>query len=512
MYDINYRRKRVREEISEGADADDTEDHSLFRFKNYWPVADPADNDSSTRYNVMWYDYPFLPQSHILSCDDEIFYEPAIPDDLSTVQAYSRADFWNLSPWIGPPLVWGIGHGFGIEVRQDPAPWVHECTLARDFISHWPLRGADPSIIGSCASLIPMVCAYCWGHTWRRCDTVPRVGAYETQEAHMSPVLELCDHCGLTSDYNISRCIALNSFEFLQAFVNKGEANVRDIFRCLVGVNMWATPTGFATCSSEQACRTYGSMTWTMRSFLLSVLGQCAPDMQPITGITSIIMLYWQGIDMTSEGPRPLEAIMPRQFCDPTQCSHAFPCIPGEECMWADWAFKWGWEVSQSNVRWIDKYRDHASTWFPGEVNWQPNSWSVWDIIRDHKCNSDDDDHEEWLGRRREDRAADAVLMARDHARGFLVDTDSDEGDVEGDDFDFDAHEAAGDAADVAAGCTNGLFDDGGDVPDGGDEEMIPDGGNVPEAVPVVGPDELDAEADMEKDEFELKLYRDGWE
>ena len=108
MYDINYRRKRVREEISEGADADDTEDHSLFRFKNYWPVADPADNDSSTRYNVMWYDYPFLPQSHILSCDDEIFYEPEIPDDLSTVQRYSRADFWNLSPWIGPPLVWAL--------------------------------------------------------------------------------------------------------------------------------------------------------------------------------------------------------------------------------------------------------------------------------------------------------------------------------------------------------------------------------------------------------------------
>ncbi len=121
--------------------------------------------------------------------------------------------------------------------------------------------------------------------------------------------------------------------------------------------------------------------------------------------------------------------------------------------MWADWAYKWGCEVSESNLRLVDKYRDHAATWFPGEDYWQPGSWAVWDVIRNHKCNSDEeyDDPDEFMGVRREDPAADAVLMARDRARGFLVDSDTSE---EGDEDDLETGGWDSDLA--AAGITRG--------------------------------------------------------
>jgi hypothetical protein len=137
--------------------------------------------------------------------------------------------------------------------------------------------------------------------------------------------------------------------------------------------------------------------------------------------------------------------------------------------MWAEWTYKWGCEVSESNLRLVDKYRDHAATWFPGEDYWQPGSWAVWDVIRNHNCNSDEeyDDPDEFMGVRREDPAADAVLMARDRARGFLVDSDTSEED--------DADEADDDVLDEVHHTASGWAaireirshdNDSGDVPE----------------------------------------------
>ena len=47
----------------------------------------------------------------------------------------------------------------------------------------------------------------------------------------MSPVLALCDTCGLTSDYNIARFIVLNRFDSVYALLERGHAGVMDIFR-----------------------------------------------------------------------------------------------------------------------------------------------------------------------------------------------------------------------------------------------------------------------------------------
>ena len=92
---------------------------------------------------MRWEDYPFLPVT--ITCDGPVLFECAIPsrivtqrtnttvvapynhEDLFTpVPHYNRGDFWNLADWVGPPLLWGVGHGFGIAVLHDPAPFYHK--------------------------------------------------------------------------------------------------------------------------------------------------------------------------------------------------------------------------------------------------------------------------------------------------------------------------------------------------------------------------------------------------
>ena len=44
----------------------------------------------------------------------------------------------------------------------------------------------------------------------------------------------------------------------------------------------------------------------------------------------------------------------------------------------------------------------HVSAWFPGIDHWQPGSWAVWSIIREHECPEEeadfDDDQNAFLG------------------------------------------------------------------------------------------------------------------
>ena len=213
----------------------------------YWPVqvhSPDAQNPKRNRSRFQWLqwdinplrwnEYPFRP--HVLGCDVSLEYAGEMPRtypsaSLYRVPPYTRADFWNLLPWVGPPLVWGQGIISGMQVRQDCPPYYHECTLTRDFIPFWsPTRGVDQ--MGRCGVMVPMVCAYCWGHTWRRCDSIPRVGAYGTPAARLSPVLEACVKCGQTSDYSIIRHILDGDFDSLIAIVVQGAATMNDVIRC----------------------------------------------------------------------------------------------------------------------------------------------------------------------------------------------------------------------------------------------------------------------------------------
>ena len=419
-----------------GRESNDDEDTHA-KFPHYadkgWPYCqDTASENSWTRYQLRWQDYPYTP--NLVSCGEVVRYGDNIPSDLASITPYIRADFWNLAPWVGPPMVWGRGFGFGIEMMHDPPPYLHKCTLARDFVTQWPAEGWDPLAVGTCGAIIPLVCAYCWARTWRRCDSVPRVGSYispTNHEAYMSPVLELCDTCGCTSDYNIARCIVLNRFDSVFALLDTGRASVRDIFRCMLAVNRWAAPGsafGFQTVSDDASKDTYVRLMSAVRTTLQDALVLSYPQLSQHTDVTSIIMMYWQGIDMTPEHPRELTAIIPAFLCDAMFCEHAFPCVPGKKCTWAvEWTSDWAREVHNSHLQLNYRFRDHASAWFPGVDNWKPSTWAEWDAIRAHRCNMiySDGDHDE--GDEGEQEAVEA-LMERDRARGFVVDYD-DEGD-----------------------------------------------------------------------------------
>ena len=83
------------------------------------------------------------------------------------------------------------------------------------------------------------------GHTWRRCDSIPRVGAYVSTEARLSSVLEACAQCGLTSDHNIVRCVTANDFDSITAIVSRGASSIHDVLRYVVGCVMVVPVPGF---------------------------------------------------------------------------------------------------------------------------------------------------------------------------------------------------------------------------------------------------------------------------
>ena len=503
-------RKRVREED----DADSVIEKAPHFADNGWPYW-PAEHATSgswppTQAYLRWQEYPFLPR--LVPCAGIVQYTDNIPTDLTTVQSYTRGDFWNLLPWVGPPVMWGKGYGFGIDVMHDPPPFYHECTLARDFVTQWPPGDADTSVVGTCPTLIPILCAYCWAHSWRRCDTVPRVGAYSGIEAHMSPVLDYCDSCGLTSDYNIARLIVLNRFDHVFALVDKGRASVLDVFRALIGVNRWSTPgdgDSFKTIHSADLLPTYGTLVAKVRVALQEALVSNAPALASISDVTSIILMYCQGIHMTAEDPRDLTGLHPAFILDVQSCTHSFPCLPGKSCVWAhNWTYTWAKEVAASNINLSYKFRTHAEEWFPGVNNWQPNNWAEWGIIRVHRCNMMDSDADEGDEGGDDDEDAIEMMMDRDRERGLVIDwsdePERDEGgydvneppddDNEGDEGDDDVKEPPNDA--------------NGDV-GGGDANEGDDGNNLLDAEADANDNEA---AELEEDENELKLYRDGWE
>ena len=381
-----------------------------------------------------------------MTCADAVKYEEDLPSDLTAISIYTRADFVNLAPWVGPPIVWGQGSGFGVEILHDPPPYFHNCTLARDFLTNWPGsidEGSDPLVVGVCDAMIPLVCAYCWGRSWRRCDSVPRVGKFGQFEAHMSPVLVLCDTCGLTSDYNIARFIVLNRFDSVTALLERGQAGIMDIFRNVLAISQWrddGAPYCFSTSVCDSSKAHYVRLMNLVRTALQDALDRVSPSMAQCTDVTSIVMEYWQGISMTPADPRELTAIMPAFLGTAIYCTHAFPCVPGTKCIWADkWTYEWGNEVTNTHIHLNAKFRDHADDWFPGVVNWKPNSWAQWRAIRAHRCILDNMLDSDWDGVSQDWDAGDdeldegeedvvEQLMERDRRRGFVVDF-SDEGD-----------------------------------------------------------------------------------
>ena len=476
----------------------------------YLDVEDPAGLPIWTRHVPKWTDYPFLPSS--VSCSDPVRYTDNIPDDLTSVFPYTRADFWNLVSWLGPPITWGKGYGFGIEVLHDLPPYLHDCTLVRDFVTHWPTSMSslpDQSVLGTCDTLIPVVCAYCWAQSWLRCDSIPRVGAHGNVEARMSPVLEICAECGLTSDYNIARYVVLNRFDSVHSLLARGTASVRDIFRVVLGVTQWATPDdgfGFKNFVSKEATATFRRMMAMVRESLQAALDTCATSLARASNITGIIMMYWQGIDMTTKDLREPTSVNNAFLSDAIYCSHAFPCLPGQKCTWAEWTYEWAREVYDSHLNLSYKLRDHADTWFPGVNNWRPNSWAEWDVIRSHQCDMADDTSA-GEGDEGDEGPETAIeeLMDRERDRGFVVDYTDEEKDAN------EEPNGGFDVTDVSQRSAEVLADDR----EGNDAEV-----GMAESLPAIVHEDFDAGADdhitapteEEEDEYEARLYRDGWE
>ena len=334
-----------------------------------------------------------------------LFYEDELLTDVRQVTPYTRADFWNLLPWEGPKLVWGQSNGTGITFRQDHPPFYHQCTLARDFVAHWPLFGSDSSIVGRCDAMIPLVCAYCWGQTWRRCDSLPRVGAYEIDSARLSPILDECGHCGLASDHHIVRCIVTNNFEAILAMVSRGAATIHDVLRCVDGcanfdVLSLASRDGVSHIPGSDIFG--GALGLTHRATMLTcaqtslcaAFTQVDPRLADTTGGAGLlIMEYWQGTNLRSP---TLPSFVPRR--GRRACSHSFPCVhggPDAGCLWMDdWANKWVVASTHANPRYNGWLADHCDSWSLRQsgADWAPDSWAVWEVLRAHECDDENAD------------------------------------------------------------------------------------------------------------------------
>ena len=145
-------------------EGDEKGPEDVFPRPPFWPVDVSTVEDNRTLlwevHPLTWDEFPFRPS--VWGCTQRLQWDTEMPQDTLQVLSYTRADFWNLLPWVGRQLIWGQGLASGIDVRQDYPPFYHECTLARDFITHWPVNGPDASVVGRCAVMVPMLCAYCW--------------------------------------------------------------------------------------------------------------------------------------------------------------------------------------------------------------------------------------------------------------------------------------------------------------------------------------------------------------
>ena len=425
---INKKRRRGKDELAppDGDEKGPADDRPR---APYWPVDSNALGGTRTMswedYPLKWEEFPHLP--HVMTCTSRALYSLEVPQDALHVFSYTRADFWNLLPWVGRKLVWGQGLSSGIDVRQDHPPFYHECTLARDFITHWAGSAPDSAVVGRCAVMVPMVCAYCWGHTWRRCDSIPRVGCYiPTEEARLSPVLEECDHCGLTSDYNIVRFITGDDLDAVLALVSRGATSVHNVLRCVASSDVIA---GFSIGETDAHVGALQSLLELVRIPFRAALDASVPMIANTAGIGSIILEYWQGVDMLSaygfaEAGSPVSAVMDLK----RKCTHSFPCAsglpdgdPNARCRWMDeWAQELVQETTMANPRLNDFIAEHAEKWFPEQVpdpladrfagrihfeptwgvqltgsTWSPDSWAAWGVLRAHECEGQDGDEEE---------------------------------------------------------------------------------------------------------------------
>ena len=134
-----------------------------------------------------------------------------------------------------------------------------------------------------------MLCAYCRGHTWRRCDRIPRVGAYiETNEARLSPVLDECDHCGLTSDHYIAQRATRGNFGAIIEIVSRGASTVYNVLRCIAGCDVSER---FAMLADDAGVAALQSLLDGVRIPLRDALATSTPALA-YTGIASIILEY----------------------------------------------------------------------------------------------------------------------------------------------------------------------------------------------------------------------------
>ena len=416
MHTIALRRKRRRgtDELAP-PEGDEKGPEDVFPRPPFWPVDVSTVEDNRTLlwevHPLTWDEFPFRPS--VWGCTQRLQWDTEMPQDTLQVLSYTRADFWNLLPWVGRQLIWGQGLASGIDVRQDYPPFYHECTLARDFITHWPVNGPDASVVGRCAVMVPMLCAYCWGHTWRRCDSIPRVGAYiNTDEARLSPVLDECDHCGLTSDHNIAHRATAGDFGAVLAIVSRGASTVYDVLRCIAGCDVSER---FTILSNNAGVAALQTLLSGVRIPLHDALAASAPMLVHTAGIASIILEYWQGVDMTSavdltsargvnEAGGLVAAVRATR-----RCTHSFPCANGTtdaKCHWMDaWAHEWVTEAFMANPRTNEWIAEHAAVWFPHQApenfaaggdpmqgaTWSPDSWSAWGVFRAHECPASQD-------------------------------------------------------------------------------------------------------------------------
>ena len=364
-----------------------------------------------SRYNLSWEmvplrwdEYPFRPDNPH-SCTYPLHYEEVVPANaLHIPRSYTRADFWNLLPWSGGNLVWGHGGDNYIPplITQDHPPFYHQCTLARDFITHWPLVGSDPSVVGCCGAMVPVVCAYCWCQNWRRCDSLARVGSFKIlpADARMSPILVECDLCGLTSDYHIARCVLSNNFGAIMKLVIRGATTIQDVLRCVDGCARVGSPyaiaglpvPGYELFGGPDGVARREALQAVVKDTLISSFTASVPALADLSGVGLLIMEYWQGREVNSV------------VHSWRRCTHSFPCGGGAlalQCFWTDaWVLKWVAEMTNANPMQNDWLADHCDSWFSakGGVNWTPNSWAEWAVIRDHACDhevaADDDDDE----------------------------------------------------------------------------------------------------------------------
>ena len=345
----------------------------------FWP-AEETHRLLTGRMQLMWERYPYIPNYPLYSTyrGKMLSYEESLPRDLSETDPYDRPDSWNIRPWSGPPIVWGHGEGYGLPRLNDPPPFIHQCTLARDFIAHWRNPGTDiRSCIGTCAVLVPMVCAYCWSQTWRRCDDTPRVAGdleHNMQDTHISPVLRRCDNCGLASDYYIQLLVANDDFTTLSSVVSRGEATIQDVLRSVHAVYTWIASMERSphfrqvTCTEEDVIASEWNIITGVYNALIGAIPVQASGLST-PGIASIIFDYWQGNDY-----QRVPGKLPRRS---GECCHKLLCGGEEvECAWAAWGKVWATELLNSHPFLHERVQENR--W----GMWIPESWASWSIVR----------------------------------------------------------------------------------------------------------------------------------